>query len=287
MNIMVVGSRGQLGQDLVSFLTEHGHIVTGKDIPDIDITDYRSTLAAVSACTPDIIINCAAYTAVDACETHVQDAFAVNSTGIANIALCALETKCRVIHISTDYVFDGTKNEPYVEDDIPHPTSVYGQSKLDGEIRLASIFPNHLILRVSWLYGIHGQHFIKKITSKAKSLAGTDGVLKVVTDEIGSPTYTIDVCRQIRMLLPTEHTGVFHCTNEGFCSRYDFTRKIFAAYHIDTPITPCTSQDFILPAPRPAYSVLENKRLKELGINVMRDWEEAFADYIVKEARSL
>ena len=286
MKIFVIGSRGQLGRDLVSLLVKNGHAVTGNDIPEIDIADYRSTLTRIREYAPDVIINCAAYTAVDACETHRQEAFAVNSIGAENIAQSALETGSRVIHISTDYVFDGTKNEPYVENDIPHPTSAYGQSKLEGEVRLASILPNHLIVRVSWLYGIHGQHFIKKIVAKAKSLAGTVTPLTVVTDEVGTPTYTIDVCNQIMKLLQTEHTGIFHCTNEGSCSRYDFAGKILAAYHLNTPVVPCTSRDFVLPAPRPAYSVLENKRLKELGINVMRDWEDAFADYLLEEAQA-
>ena len=146
----------------------------------------------------------------------------------------------------------------------------------------ADSFPTILFLRVAWLYGVHGQHFIKKIRDRALQMQGTGKPLKVVTDEVGTPTYTVDVCRQTLKLLTTDHRGTFHCTNEGFCSRYEFAREILRAYAIDVPLEPCTSKDFVLPAPRPAYSVLENQRLKQLGINIMRDWKVAFGEYVAR-----
>ena len=281
--ILIVGAHGQLGQDMKSVASSAGYSVSGVDVPDIDITDPAGTRKIIASYAPDMIVNCSAYTAVDACETHEREAFAVNSDGVAYIAQAAREINARIVHFSTDYVFDGTKNAPYAESDMPNPESVYGKSKLEGDRRLAQTLPDHIILRVAWLYGVHGQHFIKKIRARALQMQGTGKPLKVVTDEVGTPTYTIDVCRQTLKLLTTNHRGTFHCTNEGFCTRFEFAREILKTYAIDVPLEPCTSKDFVLPAPRPAYSVLENKRLKELGINVMRDWKVAFGDYVQEE----
>jgi dTDP-4-dehydrorhamnose reductase len=281
--ILIVGAHGQLGQDMKTMASSAGYSVSGVDVPDIDITDPVATRKVIAAHAPEVIINCSAYTAVDACETHEREAFAVNSDGVAHIAQAARETNARVVHFSTDYVFDGLKTGPYIESDVPNPQSVYGKSKLEGDRRLEKTLPDHIILRVAWLYGIHGQHFIKKIRERALQMRGTGKLLKVVTDEVGTPTYTIDVCRQTLKLLSMDHRGTFHCTNEGFCNRFEFAREILNSYAINVPLEPCTSKDFVLPAPRPAYSVLENKRLKELGINVMRDWKVAFGEYVQEE----
>jgi dTDP-4-dehydrorhamnose reductase len=281
--ILIVGAHGQLGQDMKTMASSAGYSVSGVDVPDIDITDPVATRKVIAAHAPEVIINCSAYTAVDACETHEREAFAVNSDGVAHIAQAARETNARVVHFSTDYVFDGLKTGPYIESDVPNPQSVYGKSKLEGDRRLAQALPDHIILRVAWLYGVHGQHFIKKIRERALQMQGTGKPLKVVTDEVGTPTYSMDVCRQTLKLLTTNHRGTFHCTNEGFCTRFEFAREILKTYTIDVPLEPCTSKDFVLPAPRPAYSVLENKRLKQLGINVMRDWKVAFGDYVQEE----
>jgi dTDP-4-dehydrorhamnose reductase len=281
--ILIVGAHGQLGQDMKTMASSAGYSVSGVDVPDIDITDPVATRKVIAAHAPEVIINCSAYTAVDACETHEREAFAVNSDGVAHIAQAARETNARVVHFSTDYVFDGFKTGPYIESDVPNPQSVYGKSKLEGDRRLEKTLPDYIILRVAWLYGIHGQHFIKKIRERALQMRGTGKPLKVVTDEVGTPTYTIDVCRQTLKLLSMDHRGTFHCTNEGFCNRFEFAREILNSYAINVPLEPCTSKDFVLPAPRPAYSVLENKRLKELGINVMRDWKVAFGEYVQEE----
>ena len=262
-----------------------GYSVRGLDFPDIDIADASSATAVIAAEKPDVIVNCAAYTAVDACETHQSDAYAVNSKGVAVIANAALQCRSSVVHFSTDYVFDGKSAVPYNETDTVNPQSEYGKSKLKGERRLADILPDHIILRVAWLYGVHGRHFIKKVRERALAAKKTGETMKVVTDEVGSPTYCKDVCRQTLELLKTTHRGLFHCTNEGSCSRYEFAREILRAYAIDVPLVPCLSSEFKLPAPRPAYSVLENKRLKELRINVMRDWKVAFAEYVEEEKK--
>jgi dTDP-4-dehydrorhamnose reductase len=281
--ILVLGSRGQLGYDMTAMAQAAGYEVSGLDIPEIDITDAEKISQTIFSCNPRIIINCCAYTAVDACETHEREAFAVNSNGIANIAEAARKIGARVVHFSTDYIYDGLKNSPYVETDAPNPKSVYGKSKLAGDTRLEQTLPDHIILKVSWLYGLQGKHFIGKIKDRALQIKGSGQALKVVTDEIGTPTYTVDVCKQTLKLLDTSHRGSFHCTNEGFCSRFEFAREILDAYSIDAALVPCTSKDFVLPAPRPAYGVLENARLKELGINIMRDWKVAFREYVQED----
>ncbi len=281
--VLIVGCNGQLGKDMVAMAVAQGYAVRGVDYPDIDIADFRGASAIIAEQVPAVIINCSAYTAVDACETQRNEAYAVNSRGVENIAKCAGDFGALVVHFSTDYVFDGNGNTPYCESDAVNPQSEYGKSKLEGELRLAEILPDHIILRVAWLYGIHGRHFIKKIKERAFAVRGTGEPLKVVTDEIGTPTYTVDVCRQTLSLLTKGHRGLFHCTNEGFCSRFEFAREILRAYNLDVPLIPCTSSDYKLPAPRPAYSVLENKRLKALGMNLMRDWKVAFAEYVEEE----
>jgi dTDP-4-dehydrorhamnose reductase len=283
MKLLIIGCNGQLGKDMTQMATRAGFEVSGKDYPEIDVTNKESTDAAIATISPDVIINCSAYTAVDACETQVAQAYAVNSQGVANLATSALRYHAKVIHFSTDYVFDGKSTVPYVETDATNPTSVYGKSKLEGEQKLASILPNHLILRVAWLYGVHGRHFIRKIRERALSLKNTGEAVKVVTDEVGTPTYCGDVCRQTLELLNRGVCGLFHCTNEGFCSRFEFAQEIFRAYDLQVPLVPCNSSEFTLPAPRPAYSVLENQRLKSLGLNVMRDWKVALAAYVEEE----
>ena len=283
MKILVIGCNGQLGKDMGRILTSAGYDVSGMDVPAIDLTDPAGTAAIIKAAAPQTVINCAAFTAVDACETRRPEAYAVNAGGVSTIALAARATGAKVIHFSTDYVFDGLKNAPYIETDTVNPQSVYGKSKLEGERLLAQALADHVIVRVAWLYGIHGQHFIKKIKNRALAIRGTGETLKVVTDEIGTPTYSVDVCRQTLELLKKDARGLFYCTNEGFCSRYEFAREIIKAYALDVAITPCVSKDFPLPAPRPAFSVLENKRLKDMGINVMRDWKVAFAEYVQVE----
>jgi dTDP-4-dehydrorhamnose reductase len=280
MNLLVVGCNGQLGKDMVTTLRGAGHSVSQLDYPAIDITRQESVEQAARSGDFAAIINCAAFTAVDACETRKEEAYAVNARGVLHIANAARAIGARVLHISTDYVFDGTQNAPYIESDAPNPQSVYGKSKLEGERLLAQALADHIILRVAWLYGVHGQHFIKKIKNRALSLMGTGQALNVVTDEIGAPTYTIDVCRQTLELLKSNSQGLFHCTNEGFCTRFEFAKEIIKSYGLAIEVKPCLSTDFPLPAPRPAYGVLENKRLKDLGINVMRDWKVAFGEYV-------
>jgi dTDP-4-dehydrorhamnose reductase len=281
--ILIIGSQGQLGCDMVEQSINSGYKVTGYDFPDIDITSRDKTFALVSGTKPDIIINCSAFTAVDDCESKEKEAFAVNATGPQNLALAAKENNSLLVHISTDYVFNGEKNGPYTENDTPAPKSAYGKTKLAGEQKIQSIWDKHQIFRIAWLYGTKGKNFVKSIRKAALSKSEQNETLKVVNDQIGTPTYTIEVCRQILHTINHPLYGVFHCTCEDFCTWYDFASEIINAAKIKVNLEPCKTEEFPRPAPRPHNSVLENSRLKKHEINIMSDWKKGFEKFLVEE----
>jgi dTDP-4-dehydrorhamnose reductase len=269
MNILIVGHNGMLGQDMVRAARGAGHRVTGMDFPDIDITRNDSTQKAVAQVKPQAIINCAAYTAVDACETDRDRAFAVNAEGAGLLARYADEYGCALAHFSTDYVFDGRKKSPYVESDPVNPESVYGKSKLEGELKVRKNCKRSFVFRIAWLYGTGGNNFVKTMRTLAQKNAAANTPLRVVNDQFGTPTYTVDVCRQTLRMVNTAHFGLYHCASEGRCSWYDFALEIVRAAGIPVQVLPCTTAEFPRPAPRPANSVLENSGLKKLGMNIM------------------
>ena len=279
MKLLIIGCNGMLGQDMALSASEAGHEIVGLDFPDIDITKQECVRKHVKDISPDAIINCAAFTAVDACETEKETAFAVNAVGAGTLAMCAEVSGAKFVHISTDYVFDGKITRPYTEDDPTGPASVYGQSKLEGENLVRKNCSRAYILRIAWLYGKNGNNFVKTIRSVAQKNSTANKPLRVVNDQWGTPTWTVDVCRQVMRLLSSDHYGLFHATNEGKCTWFDFAGKIVATAGILCPVEPCTTSDFPRPALRPAYSVLENRNLKRLGINVMQEWEEAFEEF--------
>ncbi len=286
MKILIVGHKGMLGDEMLSAARTAGHEVTGIDFPDIDITRPESVRACLREGRPDTVINCAAFTAVDACETEPRKAFAVNAEGAGNLALAAKEVRSIFVHYSTDYVFDGTARVPYVETDPTGPASVYGRSKLEGE-RLASMNnARSFIIRIAWLYGMTGNNFVKSIRNLAQKNEATGAHLRVVNDQIGSPTCTLDVCNQTLCLLETGHFGLYHATSEGQCSWYDFAREIVRAAGSPAVVDPCTTAELTRPAPRPAWSVLENAALKRLGLNRMPHWKDAFSAFTKVEAQS-
>lgn len=285
MKILVIGHRGQLGQDMMLAAAAQGHDAEGVDIPQIDITSDESVQKAVEQHSAGVIINCAGYTAVDRCEQDAAAAFAVNADGVGRLARAAARRGATLVHIGTDYVFDGTKKGPYVESDSPNPVSVYGKSKLAGEQQLKENCERYFIFRVAWLYGTRGENFLKTIRGLAQKRSLTGEPLKVVNDQIGTPTYTMHVCRQILSLLDSEAYGIYHCTNEGQCSWYDFAQAIVAAYAIPVKVLPCTTAEFPRPAPRPANSVLENERLKKMGKNIMPRWEKGLEEYLEEEKK--
>lgn len=281
--ILVVGSKGQLGTDMVETAKINGLDCIGLDYPDIDITSKESVSTIINSLKPEVVVNCAAFTAVDDCEMRVKEAYSVNAEGPGILAEVTEMTKSLLVHISTDYVFDGTKETPYLETDSPLPMTVYGKSKLEGELRIAQNSNRYQIYRIAWLYGMHGNNFVKTIRNASIKKANTGEALKVVNDQFGTPTYTVDVCRQIFSTIKRETFGIFHCTSEGACTWYEFAKVILQASGIKADLQPCTTEEYPRPAPRPKFSVLENGRLKEIGENLMPDWRDAFSKFIEQE----
>ncbi|MBN1575281.1 MAG: dTDP-4-dehydrorhamnose reductase [Chitinispirillaceae bacterium] len=283
--MLIIGSTGQLGTDMCREARSAGYQVTGVDFPQIDIAERRSVARHVVESKAAYIINCAAYTAVDDCETNRERAFALNADGPGSIAAAAASIGARMVHISTDYVFDGRKTGPYLETDFPNPQSVYGQSKYAGEQQVAAACENHQIFRIAWLYGLHGKNFVFTIRAAAEKKAASGGPLTVVNDQFGTPTSTREVCRQVLKALPADLTGIFHATCEGSCTWFDFAKEIIlAAARIPVEVLPCTTDEFPRPAPRPKNSMLENQRLKRAGIAVMTGWKRAFREFLRDEA---
>jgi dTDP-4-dehydrorhamnose reductase len=209
-----------------------------------------------------------------------DEAFGLNAEACGFLAEAAKRHKALLVHFSTDYVFDGQSSTPYTESCRTNPQSVYGQSKLGGEKIITDMYDNVMIFRIAWLYGLHGSNFVKTIRWLAVSRAKEKKSLKIVNDQFGSPTWTVSVCKQVLAMLDRPERGIFHCTSEGFCTWYDFAKEIAAAFGINTSIEPCTTAEFPRPAPRPKYSVLENARFKEMGVNIMPDWRDAFKDFL-------
>lgn len=268
MKILVVGAAGQLGHDLLKTLSS-GHEVTGVDIGEIDITDAVSTNEVVGASRPDLVINAAAYTNVDGCEAETEMAWTVNATGAGNLARACNDAGSPLIHVSTDYVFDGTKGAPYLEDDPTAPLGEYGRSKLAGEEDVRAILDRHLIVRTAWLFGAHGHNFVKTMLRLGRERKE----LKVVNDQTGSPTYAGHLAQAIRGLAEKnlDEPGVYHMTGSGQCTWFDFAAEIFSLAGIEVDLQPTTTAAFGSPAPRPAFSVLANTRAPELRLPHWRE----------------
>ena len=255
MNILIIGSGGQLGTDCIKILSG-GHKVVAVDFPEIDITSQQSLAAAWAAHKPDVTINCAAYTAVDKCETETEAAWLVNADGPRFIGEVAAKHGCRVIHISTDYVFDGKKKvpQPYEEDDPVNPLSEYGRSKLAGEEQLQSSCPEATILRTAWLYSANGPNFLKTMLRLALSDPGRK--FTIVNDQFGSLTWSWTLAGQIEKLLDSDLSGVIHATSDGYSSWYEAACYFLDRMGVDHSFVPCTSDDYPTPAHRPANSIL-------------------------------
>lgn len=275
MNILVLGHKGMLGTDLMSRLG--GHSLTGKDVDDFDITSAADCRDIIEENRPDIVINAAAFTDVDGCEDREETAFAVNAEGVKNVALACREKNIRIIHFSTDYVFDGTSGRPYKEDDRCNPINAYGRSKLQGEIYLKELSKNYTLIRTSWLYGRHGKNFVKAILQRA----GNSQELEVVTDQLGSPTYTPDLAGAVLVLAEGGHTGMFNVTNRGSCSWYDFARRILDLCGFEhVGIKPITSEFLARKALRPKNSMLSGEKFAAATGRTMRFWQVALRDYL-------
>jgi len=283
--ILITGHRGQLGSDLMLYFSDR-YQVAGVDLPELDITNRTAVRHLVTLVRPSVVIHTAAYTDVDGCESSEGQAMAVNADGTENIAKVCREVGAIMIYYSTDYVFDGLKATPYVEEDIPSPLTVYGRSKLAGEERVRSIVDNHVIIRIAWVYGASGRNFVKTIVHLGREQMDKvsrnlpAAPLQVVNDQIGNPTCTADIVRQTEKILQSGLCGTFHSSSENPTSWYQFTCAVFDELKMKVNVRPCSSEEFRRPAVRPANSALENARLKEARINIMRDYREALAEFL-------
>lgn len=275
MKILITGADGQLGRDLQAVLADHDLMPT--DIEEMDITDYYAVNRLVQKFKPELIIHAAAYTDVDKAELNPDLAFKVNAVGTQNLALAANKTKTALLYVSTDYVFDGLKGKPYLEFDRPNPASVYGYSKLAGEVYVQTLTNNFYICRTAWLYGRYGHNFVKTMLH----LAEEKRVLKVVADQIGCPTYAHDLAHKLAEIGLSGQFGFYHVVNEGAVSWYNFAKKIFALAQLQVKVEPIKTTELSRPAPRPPYSVLNNYSLKLRGFPPMRKWEEALEDFLL------
>jgi dTDP-4-dehydrorhamnose reductase len=248
---------------------------------EFDITDHAQARSVVTDIRPEVVLNTTAYHRVDDCETYAELAYAANVLAVLNLVRIANDVNAILVHISTDYVFDGCARQPYTEKSEPFPLSVYGNSKFAGELLVRSMAHKHFLIRSGGLYGVAGSqgkggNFVQTMLAKALRKEA----IRVVDDQVVTPTYTVDLANQIARILPTGHFGVFHMTNEGSCTWFEFARTIFEIAGIDADLSPATSDTYKARAIRPKYSVLENARLKELGLNQMRHWREALTAYL-------
>ena len=279
MKILITGSKGQLGLELTRQLAKNNEyelILTDRE--ELNIVDIDNVNEVILSNKPDIVINCAAHTAVDLCETDIENAYKINAIGPRNLAIACEKIGAKFVQVSTDYVFDGKGNRPYREDDTTCPNSIYGTSKLMGENFTKEFCSKYFIVRTAWLYG-EGNNFVRTMIK----LSETNKELNVVNDQFGSPTSTVDLAKAIIDLIHTEHYGTYHGTCEGQCSLYDISNKIFEIKNIDIKVNPVTSDEFKRPAPRPAYSVLDNFMLKLVGLNSFRNWEDSLIEYLNNE----
>ena len=282
--ILVIGAKGMLGKDLVEILRSSSRVdqhldceILGWDIEEIDIQEEKNTVTKIESLRPNIVINIAAYTNVDGCESHDEKAFAINAEGMRHVALGALRCCAKVVYLSTDYIFDGKKREPYLEDDPPHPLSVYGRSKLRGEQYVQEMVEDALIVRTQWLYGKYGNNFVASVLRQAREKK----VLSIVNDQVGSPTYTIDLSRAISVLIQCDARGVFHVANSDLCTWIAFGQEILKLSGMEgVRIVPISSEELGRPATRPLYSVLNTEKLKRETGMTLRPWSEALKAYL-------
>lgn len=282
MKLLVTGAAGQLGTDVVSLFCKAGHVVIACDRDMLNITDLSACFMTLNEQRPDAIIHCAAYTAVDLAEQEMDAAYTVNAVGTRNMVVASERIGAKFCYISTDYVFDGSSENPYHEYDNTNPQTIYGKSKLAGENLVQNLSSAYFIVRTSWVYGLHGKNFVKTMLR----LGAEKPELKVVNDQLGSPTYTVDLARFLLELIQTEKYGVYHASNTGSCTWHEFAETIFAeAENISgrtytVRVNPCTTEEFPLPAPRPRNSVMEHISIRTNGLTDLRPWREGLSDFL-------
>jgi dTDP-4-dehydrorhamnose reductase len=275
MKVLIIGSEGMLGHDLVDTLSINNE-VSSTTIDTLDITDITKTIQTVNEINPDVLVHAAAYTNVDGSESNSDLAYKVNALGTRNVAVACQEAGCAMVYICTDYVFDGKKGSSYYEYDQTNPLSVYGKTKLAGELYIRDTLNKFYITRTSWLYGFHGPNFVTTMLNLAK----TNDNISIVNDQIGSPTYTVDLANAITQLINKPVYGIYHITNSEHCSWYEFAKQIFDNAGVNIDLNPVTTEEFSRPATRPKYSVLENYNWKMEGFPKMRSYKQALRDYM-------
>ena len=282
MKVLVTGVKGQLGYDVVRELEKRNMEAIGVDIDEMDITDKESVDKVITAANPDAVIHCAAYTAVDAAEDNAEVCRRVNVDGPLNIAQTCKKLDIKMIQISTDYVFNGQGERPFEPDDPTDPVSVYGLTKRDGENAVINTLDKYFIVRIAWVFGVNGKNFVKTMLNLSK----THDTLTVVNDQFGSPTYTYDLARLLVDMVQTDKYGIYHATNEGFISWYDFAVQIFKAAGINSvTVKPVTTAEYgVSKAVRPFNSRMSKEKLTKAGFERLPKWEDALERYI-KELR--
>jgi len=275
-NIAILGGKGMLGSDLAELACNRQFSTSVLDLPEFDITDHSQLETAIAA--SDVIINCAAYTNVDGAESEYEQAYAVNAEAVGNLGKIANQTGKYVIHLSTDFIFDGTLDRPYVETDIPNPINAYGKSKLVGEQLLQQSGCDHCIIRIQWTYGLHGNNFVAKLLSKARP----GQTLKVVDDQVGCPTATTEVARIICSLPARRPKGIFHFASAEYASRFDMAKFILEKKQIPAELIPCKTSDFPSPAKRPLNSRFNCGKIQPLLDEPIKPWQQPLEQFLKK-----
>ncbi|WP_017815625.1 MULTISPECIES: dTDP-4-dehydrorhamnose reductase [Paenibacillus] len=289
MKVLVTGASGQLGIDTVAVLERKGHTVMACDRTKLDITNQQQCQQVISSFHPEVVIHCAAYTAVDAAESDIDSAYKVNAIGSRNVTVAAEAIQAKVIYISTDYVFDGKSTASYHEYDTTDPQGIYGKSKRAGEVLTQTLSSRYFIVRTSWVYGMHGSNFVKTMLK----LGQEKPELKVVNDQKGSPTYTVDLAEFLSELMLTEKYGIYHASNSEACTWYEFTGEIFKqakdilGITITAKLEPCTTADFPRPAPRPINSTMEHLSIRTNGFEDIRSWQEGLTAFLLEYKQNL
>lgn len=276
MKVLVTGVKGQLGYDVMAELAKRNIEAIGVDIDEMDITDKISVEKVIGEAAPDVVVHCAAYTAVDAAEDNEALCRRVNAGGTRNIAEVCKKLDCKMVYISTDYVFDGQGTRPWESDDERHPLNVYGQTKYEGELAVQENLSKYFIVRIAWVFGKNGKNFVKTMLK----LAETHDKLTVVNDQFGSPTYTYDLARLLVDMIQTDKYGIYHATNEGICTWYEFACEIFRQAGVKIEVTPVPASEYPTKAKRPENSRLDKSKLTENGFERLPSWQDALRRYI-------
>ncbi|MCH5252059.1 MAG: dTDP-4-dehydrorhamnose reductase [Lachnospiraceae bacterium] len=276
MKVLVTGIHGQLGHDVMEECKKRGYDAVGVDVEEMDITDEGKIREVFSRVCPEAVVHCAAYTAVDKAEDEEEICRLVNGKGTENIAKVCREQDCKLLYLSTDYVFQGEGERPWEPEDEANPLNIYGQTKYEGEQAIRRYVEKYFIVRISWVFGVNGGNFVKTMLR----LGRENGAVKVVDDQIGSPTYTRDLSVLLVDMIESEKYGIYHASNEGFCSWYEFAREIFRLAGLSVEVTPVDTDQFPVKAKRPKNSRMSKEKIVKSGFNQLPSWENALERYL-------